>query len=122
MSLPGLIGTMVSYNECEDYIEQLNEYIKENMRFVKEFLQENLPNFKFDIPDATYLAWIDIRNVPFTSKEVQDAFVHVGKVAVMAGETYGMPKYLRLNCGCPKSKLEDGLLRMKKAMDALYSE
>lgn len=122
VSLPGLIGTMVSYNECEDYIEQLNEYIKENMRFVKEFLQENLPNFKFDIPDATYLAWIDIRNVPFTSKEVQDAFVHVGKVAVMAGETYGMPKYLRLNCGCPKSKLEDGLLRMKKAMDALYSE
>lgn len=85
-------------------------------------MQENLPNFKFDIPDATYLAWIDIRNVPFTSKEVQDAFVHVGKVAVMAGETYGMPKYLRLNCGCPKSKLEDGLLRMKKAMDALYSE
>lgn len=120
ISLPGLMGTIVSYNECEDYIEQLNEYIKGNMLFVKEYIDSNFPDFKFTIPDATYLAWIDIREVPFTSKEVQDAFVHVGKVAVMAGETYGLDKFLRLNCGCPRSKLEDGLNRMKIAMEYLY--
>ena len=113
---------MVSYTQCDDYIDQLNVYIKKNMEFVKEFLQKNLPDFKFQIPDATYLAWIDIRDVPFTHEEVQDALVHVGKVAIMAGETYGMDKYLRLNCGCPKSKLEDGLNRLKKAMDCLYNK
>lgn len=121
-SLPGLIGTMVSYTQCDDYVDQLNLYIKKNMEFVKEFLEENLPDFKFQIPDATYLAWIDIRDVPFTYEEVQDALVHVGKVAIMAGETYGMDKYLRLNCGCPKAKLEDGLNRLKKAMDYLYNK
>ena len=121
-SLPGLIGTIVSYTQCDDYVEQLNAYIKENMEFVKDFLEKNLPDFKFKLPDATYLAWIDIRDVPFTSKQVQDALVHVGKVAIMAGETYGMEKYLRLNCGCPKSKLEDGLNRLKKAMDYLNNK
>lgn len=68
-SLPGLIGTMVSYTQCDDYIDQLNVYIKKNMEFVKEFLQKNLPDFKFQIPDATYLAWIDIRDVPFTHED-----------------------------------------------------
>lgn len=122
VSLPGLIATMIAYTQCDDYVDQLNVYIKQNMEFVKDFLEKNLPDFKFQIPDATYLAWIDIRDVPFTSDEVQDALVHVGKVAIMAGETYGMKKYLRLNCGCPKSKLEDGLNRLKKAMDYLYNK
>lgn len=122
-SIFGMYATMVGYTECDDYIDQLNEYIKENMRFVKEYLDKYLPDFKFEIPDGTYLAWIDARDVPFSTEEIQDALVHVGKVAIMKGETYGEngTKYLRLNCGCPKSKLEEGLSRMKKAMDWLYS-
>ena len=42
----------------------------------------------------------------------------------MKGETYGAngEKYLRLNCGCPRAKLEDGLQRFKKAMDWLYAK
>lgn len=122
ISLPGLIGTMEAYTHCDDYVDQLNEYIKKNMEFLKDFLEKELPDFKFEIPDATYLAWIDIRNVPFSTDEIQDALVHVGKVAIMKGETYGMDKYLRLNCGCPLSKLKDGLTRLKKAMDYLYNK
>ena len=50
--------------------------------------------------------------------------VHIGKVAIMKGETYGSngKGYLRMNCGCPRAKLLEGLQRMKKAVDALYEE
>ena len=62
--------------------------------------------------------------VPFSSEELQEALVHIGKVAIMKGETYGSngKGYLRMNCGCPRSKLLEGLQRMKKAVDALYEE
>ena len=123
VSIFGMYATMIGYKECDDYIDQLNEYIIENMKYVEAFLKVNLPDFHFEMPEATYLAWIDATNVPFTTEEIQDALVNVGKVAIMKGEVYGKngEKYLRMNCGCPKSKLEDGLNRMKKAMDWLYS-
>lgn len=121
-SIFGMYATMVGYKECDDYIDQLNEYIKGNMQLVKSFIDKELPDFKFTIPDGTYLAWLDVRNVPFTSKQIQEALVKDGKVGIMNGETYGKngAKYLRMNVGCPRSKVVTGLQGIKKAMDALY--
>ena len=121
-SIFGMYATMTGYTECDDYIDQLCDYIRGNMEYIQKFIRENLPDFRFEILQATYLAWIDARNVPFTTEEIQDALVNVGKVAIMRGEVYGEngKKYLRLNAGCPRSKLEDGLQRFKTAMDWLY--
>lgn len=123
VSIFGMYATMIGYTKCDDYIEQLNAYLRENMRYVETFIKEELPDFHFTMPDATYLAWIDARDVPFQADEIQDALVHVGKVAIMKGETYGENgnKYLRMNCGCPRSKLMEGLKRFKIAMDWLYT-
>lgn len=124
VSIFGMYATMVGYTKCDDYIDQMVVYLRENMRYVEDFIKMELPDFKFKAPDATYLAWIDARDVPFSCEEIQEALVHVGKVAIMKGETYGEngAKYLRLNCGCPKSKLIDGLQRFKKAMTWLYDQ
>lgn len=124
VSIFGMYATMVGYTSCDDYIDQMIEYLKGNMKYVEDFIRDNLKDFSFEIPDATYLAWIDARKVPFTSEEIQDALVHVGKVAIMKGEVYGDngAKYLRMNCGCPRSKLEEGMKRLKKAIDWLYEQ
>ena len=131
LNTPGLIGsyviiyaTLIGYTECDDYIDQLNEYIRGNMELVENFIRDELKDFKFQRPEATYLAWIDARDVPFTSDEIQDALVNVGGVAIMKGEIYGEngAKYLRMNLGCPRSKIEEGLKRFKKAMDYLYNK
>ena len=123
-SIFGMHATMIGYTQCDDYIDQLNEYIRHNMQYVEDFIKKELPDFQFHQPDATYLAWIDIRHVPYTSDEVQDALVNIGGVAIMRGETYGENgnKYLRMNLGCPLSKIEEGLKRVKLAMDALYQK
>ena len=122
VSIFGMYATMIGYTQCDDYIDQLNDYIKENMKIVEEFIKEELPDFKFKTPDGTYLAWIDARDVPYTAEEIQDALVNVGGIGIMKGEIYGGPKYLRMNIGCPQSKLKEGLRRFKIAMDALYSK
>lgn len=122
-SIFGMYATMIGYTKCDDYIEQLNEYLKSNLLLVEEFIENNMPEISFKVPQATYLAWIDVRKLPFTANEIQDALIHVGKVAIMNGETYGENgiKYLRMNCGCTKAKLIEGLKRFKKAIDYLYS-
>lgn len=121
-SIFGMYATMIGYTKCDDYIEQLNEYLKSNLLLVEEFIENNMPEISFKAPQATYLAWIDVRKLPFTDNEIQDALIHVGKVAIMNGETYGENgiKYLRMNCGCTKAKLIEGLKRFKKAIDYLY--
>lgn len=122
VSIFGMYATMVGYRQCDDYIEQLNEHIKQNMKIVEDFIKKELPDFRFKIPDGTYLAWIDARNVPYSAEEIQDALVNIGGIGIMKGEVYGGPKYLRMNIGCPQSKLKEGLRRFKLAMDALYNK
>lgn len=122
VSIFGMYATMVGYTECDDYIEQLNEYVKNNMLFLSEFIKKEMPYLNFVQPESTYLAWIDASNLPFEMKEIQKALIEVGGIALMDGAIYGESryKYLRMNVGCPKIKLEDGLKRMKKALDSLY--
>lgn len=122
VSIFGMYATMVGYRECDDYIDQLVEYIKENTVIVDEFIKKELPQLKYKPAEGTYLAWIDVRELPFTKDEIQHALVNEGKVGIMPGETYGDngAKYLRLNCGCPKEKLIEGLWRLKKGIKYLY--
>ncbi|WP_050636892.1 MalY/PatB family protein [Candidatus Stoquefichus sp. SB1] len=123
-NIMGMYACMVGYQKCDDYIDQLIDYIKGNMQYVEHFLKENLPDFSFQMPEATYLAWIDVRKVPFSMNQIQKAFIDIGGIAVMDGQVYGEngQGFLRMNCGCPRSKLEEGLKRMKKAMDAIEQE
>lgn len=120
VSILGMYATMVSYNECDYYIDQLVEYVDNNMNYVEKFIKDNFKQVKFTKPESTYLAWIDCRDLPFTCDEIQDALINVGGVGIMKGEVYGAEKYLRLNCGCPFEKLKEGLNRMKKGIDYLY--
>ena len=68
--------------------------------------------------EATYLVWLDVRGLGYSSATLQDALVHIGGVGIMAGETYGSDGlgYLRMCIGCPRSKLEEGLNRVAKAL------
>lgn len=121
VSILGMYATMLSYNECDYYVNDLIEYVDKNMEYVKNFIEENFKDIVFTKPEGTYLAWIDCREVPFSSDEIQEALVNVGGVGIMKGEVYGSEKYLRLNCGCTLSKLKIGMERFKKSFDYLYN-
>lgn len=117
----GAIGLMSAYLNGGQWVDELNAYIEKNMELVKGFLDTHIPSAHLEIPESTYLAWIDISRLPYTDEQLQDALIHHGKVAIMPGEMYGKDGkgFLRMNVGCPSSKVIDGLQRFKKALDYL---
>ena len=120
----GMLALMTAYEDCNDWMNELNEYLDGNMKRIKEFFLENYPEIEFSIPESTYLAWFDVAPLGYSMDELQQALIHRGKVAIMPGVTYGLnnESYLRLNAGCSRSKLEEGLKRFKIAVDYLQEK
>ncbi|MBC1227171.1 MalY/PatB family protein [Listeria booriae] len=119
VSILGMYATMAGYNESADYVDELVAHLEGNMHYIKTYFDEKIPEIKFRIPEGTYLAWLDISALGVSKEALQEALIHVGKVAVMPGETYGGKGFLRLNIACSRTKLIDGLERMDKAIQTL---
>ncbi len=117
VSILGMHALIAGYNEGASYVDELLLYLDKNMNLVRDFFSTELPDIAFSKPEATYLAWLDVRGLNLTDDAVQEALVKKGKVAVMSGAVYGAKGFLRLNIACPESKLIDGLHRMKKALN-----
>lgn len=114
-SIMGIEATITAYNECSEWVEELNNYIDENIKLVQEYLERNLPEIKLVYPESTYLLWLDISGLNMTMDELQERLIKIGNVAIMDGKTYGGngQLFLRYNIGCPKSKVLEGLNRLK---------
>ncbi|WP_203623642.1 MULTISPECIES: MalY/PatB family protein [unclassified Lacticaseibacillus] len=119
----GMLATIECYNNQEDWLDQLSAYIDQNFAYTKQFLADEL-NLDYQIPAATYLGWINIAPLGLDMTTLQHEMVTQQKVAIMDGSVYGNGghNYLRFNLGAPKSKIEDGLNRLAKAVHALKEE
>ena len=108
---------MDCYNEQEAWVNELNHYIDENFKIMQAMLQDSV--IQTYLPDATYLAWLDVSQVNMTMDELQHQLVHQEKVAIMRGDTYGPQgkNYLRLNLGAPKEKIIDGIERLLRVVE-----
>ncbi len=111
----GMHATAYVYNNLEDWLEELNNYIYENFKYVKEQLK-GYP-IKINEFDGTYLLWLDVSH--YNIEKLIDIMYKETKVGFMSGEVYGMDNHLRINIGCSKFKLEEGLKRFKKALEIL---
>lgn len=123
-SIFGMLSTISAYHECAPWVDELNLYVTNNLVLLQEFLTTELPEIQLVKPEATYLAWLDVSRLPYTSKQLQEALIHYGKVAIMPGNTYGTAgeNFIRMNVGCPREKLIDGLQRLKLAVNQLKSQ
>lgn len=121
VSTMGMLATMTAYQSCENWVSELNDYLDQNISYATQFLQKEIPEIKVVSSEATYLMWLDVSMLDFPMEQLQKALINVGKVAIMDGKVYGGngEYFLRLNVGCPCSKVIDGLNRLKKSIDSL---
>ena len=117
-----IIGQQVfiaAYSQCEYYVEQIVPYVEENVNLVEEFLRENVPEIKFNKPEATYLMWLDCRELGLTQEELNALFEHKGKVGFNSGADFGKEGigFVRMNVAAPREVVMEGLRRVKKAVD-----
>ncbi len=115
-NLFGGVALTAAYNEGADWLCELKKYLEENALFVKEFINTNMPEVGFVLPEATYLLWLDFRkwNVPHT--ELKKAMIEIGKVGLNDGISFGTEGegFQRLNIGSPKAIVEEGMERILK--------
>lgn len=116
-----LAAHQAAYEKGGAWLEQLKEYLDDNFRFVKEYLDKHLPEAVFVIPEATYLAWIDIRHLLPGIDDVALFFAELAGVLLEGGDDLFVDNaqgYIRLNLAMPNSIVEEGLKRICRAIDS----
>ena len=109
-----------AYESCGEWLEQLKDYLDENFRFVDEFLKERLPQARFRIPEATYLAWVDLGGCLPDVDDLPGFFANEAGVLLEGGNSLFVGNaegFVRLNLAMPRSIIETGLNRMADAVD-----
>lgn len=112
----GVLSTISAYNDCDYWVDELNRYIGESFELVKKEL-DGYMGLKVNIPEATYLMWIDFKETGLKADEFQERLIKKGKVAIMSGGVYGDPYKIRLNVGCSREKLKKGIYGIKLALN-----
>ncbi len=113
-------ATEAAYNKCGEWLDEAKQYIWDNIQFVDNYLKENIPQIKAMIPQASFLVWLDCRELGLTQEELNHLFVDDAKLALNSGTTYGPggEGFMRLNVGCPRSIIEKALNNLKKAISS----
>jgi cystathionine beta-lyase len=102
---------MAAYNESEDWLEQLREYVHNNYEWMCLYIEQNMPMLKVTRMQGTYLSWVDIRGTGMTADTLCRRLVEEQHVLFNPGEMYGDGNYIRVNMACPKSTLQEAMQR-----------
>lgn len=106
---------IAAYNESEDWIDELCQYIKGNFDVLCTFFAERLPQLKVMPLEGTYLVWVDIRALGISSDELTERLYQEAKVWVSSGTIYSPTAgegFIRINMACPRAMLLEGLERI----------
>lgn len=120
VNIMGYEAAYGAYIGGDDWLKQLLVYLKGNRDYAIDFLRQHIPQIKTTIPQSTYLLWMDMRALPIDG-DIQDFCASAAKIAPTPGTFFGRAGegFIRLNFGCPRSVLADGLNRLKTAVDRL---
>ena len=121
----GIIALQEAYNKGAEWIDELNTYLYDNYKALKDFFHEELPKLEVLKLEGTYLVWVDITALEFTSDEVADKLLKEAKVWVNSGTMYGRKAgqgYLRINIATPRATLMEGLKRMGRLLSQYLVE
>ena len=111
----GVIATQAAYNEGEEWLDRLLEYLQANYLYMREFCREHLPAFPLTVLEGTYLVWMDCRKLGLSSEELEQRLIAEAGLWLNAGTMYGAEGegFMRWNIACPRATLAEGLRRME---------
>ncbi|MBP8542873.1 MULTISPECIES: MalY/PatB family protein [Citrobacter] len=116
-----LSAHIAAYQQGASWLDSLRDYLASNLHYVAQELNAAFPELNWQVPQSTYLAWIDLRPLNIDDHALQDALINQQRVAIMPGYTYGEEGrgFVRLNAGCPRSKLEKGVQGLINAIHSV---
>ena len=123
-------AAVAAFNEGEEWLDEMREYVFANRKRVEEYIAAEIPGLKAVRGEATYLVWIDASEllsrhaVPSEDANLAAYIRRATGLYVNDGRAYGEAgkDFLRLNVACPRAHVEDGLARLKLAVETLCKE
>jgi len=118
----GPVALIAAYNESEEWIDELNQYLWGNYVALCQFASEHLPQWKVCRLEGTYLPWVDISALGISAQSYCDRVMSEAKVWINPGTMYGPltgEGYIRLNIACPRSRLMEALQRIANSQHSV---
>ncbi|MBO4215111.1 MAG: PatB family C-S lyase [Bacteroidaceae bacterium] len=110
------IATIAALQQGEEWRQQMLHYVEGNINILIDYCQQHIPQIKPLRPQASFLVWLDCRELGLNHKELLDLFINQAHLALNDGEMFGPggEGFMRLNVGTQRSVLKEALERMKE--------
>jgi cysteine-S-conjugate beta-lyase len=115
----GPIALQAVYRHGDEWLRQLLAYVWENVQYVKSFCEKHIPKIKVIVPEATYMIWLDCRELALEGDALKDFFIKKAKLGLNDGKTFGTggEGFMRMNVAAPRRVVEEAMNRIKKAIE-----
>ncbi|MDW7739331.1 MAG: PatB family C-S lyase [Bacillota bacterium] len=120
-NLFAIAAAEAAYNFGDQWLDELTSYIEGNHKLVENYLQERIPALKTIKPRASYLAWIDCRELGMATDDLKLFMEKRAKLGLNQGYIFGEggEGFVRMNLGCSRKLIEEALNRLEKAINSL---
>ena len=115
------IATIAAFQNGEEWRQQMLEYVEANIDFVDNFLKTRIPQIKALRPQASFLIWLNCRDLNLDHDALNRLFIDGARLALNDGEMFGEEGrgFMRMNIASPRAVLQEAMERLEKAVKAL---
>lgn len=119
LNLMGIVACNSAYKYGLQWLNELRDYLKENINFVDTFLKEKLPKIKLIKPEGTYLLWLDFKDLKLSNEELESLILNKAKLWLDSGSMFGKSGegFQRINIALPRKKLKWALEQLEKTFN-----
>ena len=112
------IGAEAAYNTGEEWLDQMLAYVEANIDFVEDYARRNIPGLKVVRPQASFLVWLDFRDLHLCQREIMNLLLDKAHLALNDGSMFGRQGegFARLNVGTPRCVLAHALASLADAV------
>jgi len=109
-------ATIASYNEAGNWLDEVNDEISSNFKFMNDFIVERIPRLKFNVPRGTYLAWLDFSDYKIQTQKLMERFASEASLVLESGLMFGKEgkSHARMTIATPRDVLKEVLIRMER--------
>lgn len=114
------IATIAAFRKGESWREEMLRYVEANIDYVTDFCARRMPAIKPWCPQASFLVWLDCRELGLNHEALIDLFVNKARLALNDGEMFGPggAGFMRMNVATPRSVLREALERLESQAQA----
>jgi len=120
-NLFGSVALEAAYSSGDQWLDELMDYLNNNLEFLKAFISREIPSVKVIEPEATYLVWLDMRQIGMKGQIMKDFLVKEARLGLNDGASFGPggEGFQRINIACPRSVLEKALRQLRDALGSI---